>query len=156
MRKVKLWYPIAAVLLGLSVSVLASYPAIKSIKAERAETKADIIRLDKALRAALVKNDIEAIKDLLSDDFELYTINHGVFDKKKWIDEISSGRMNYMQFSNNRDTALQGKQISNVVEITGNFWGYQADHYPVEMSIRAIELKNGKQLIKCITLKDVS
>lgn len=81
MRKIKIWYPIAAVLLGLSVSVAASYPAIKNIKAERAQTKEDVIKLDKALRAALVKHDFAKVSELLSDDFELYTIRHGVSRK---------------------------------------------------------------------------
>ena len=155
MRKVKLWYPIAAVLLGLSVSVLASYPAIKGIKAERAQTKTEIVKLDRALQTALLNHDLEAMKSILSDDFELYTINNGVFTKDRWIHELASGGMTYTDFSNNRST-IQGKQISNIVEITGSFWGNDVDHYPVEMSIRAIEVKGGKHLIKCITVKNAS
>lgn len=156
MRKIKIWYPIAAVLLGLSVSVAASYPAIKNIKAERAQTKEDVIKLDKALRAALVKHDFAKVSELLSDDFELYTIRHGVFDKAQWLAELESGRMSYTEFANNRGTAFQGKQVSNVVEISGNFWGYEAENYPVEMSIRAVETQGKRHRIKCITVKDVS
>lgn len=156
MKKVKFWYPIAAVFLGLSVSALASYPAIKSIQAERAQTKEDVIKLDKALRAALVRNDLDAVADLISDDFEIYTINHGVLNKNQWIEEIRSGRMDYTQFTNKETILFQGKQISNIVEVSGNFWGYQAEKYPVEMSIRAVEYKDKKQRIKCMTVKDVS
>lgn len=156
MKKVKFWYPIAAVLLGLSVSVFASLPVIKNIKAERAATKENIIKLDKAMRAALVAHDINALRDLLSDDFEIYTIRHGVFDKEKWVNEVATGTMSYSSFDNNRGTVFQGKQISNIVEVTGIFWNDPVERYPVEMSIRAVEMKDGKLRIKCMTVKDVS
>lgn len=156
MKKVKFWYPFAAVLLGVIVSVVASYPAIKSIKDERAQTKEDVIKLDKALRDALVKNDLDAVSDLISDDFEIYTITHGVLNKSQWLEEIRTGRMNYTQFTNKETVLFQGKQISNIVEVSGNFWGYQAEKYPIEMSIRAVEYKDKKQRIKCMTVKDVS
>lgn len=156
MKKVKFWYPIAAVLFGMSVSVLASYPAIKNIKEERAQTKEDVIKLDKALREALVKNDLEAVENLISDDFEIYTISHGVLNKEQWLEEIRTGQMNYTQFTNKETVLFQGKQISNIVEVSGNFWGTQADNYPIEMSIRAVEYKDKQQRIKCMTVKPVS
>lgn len=155
MKKVKFWYPIAAVFLGVSVSVLASYPAIKEIKAEREEARTNIIELDRALQAALVAQDFETVSDLLSNDFELYTINRGVLNKAQWLEELKSGRMSYQEFSNNQTAGFQGKQFSNIVEISGNFWGKEADHYPVEMTIRAVEHKE-KYRIKCVTVKDVS
>lgn len=156
MKKVKFWYPIVAVFFGVSVSALASYPAIKSIQAERAQTKEDVIKLDKALRDALVKNDLDAVANLLSDDFELYTITHGVLNKAQWLEEIRTGQMSYSGFTNKETILFQGKQISNIVEVSGNFWGYQAEKYPVEMSIRAVEYKDKQQRIKCMTVKDVS
>ncbi|OOF59639.1 nuclear transport factor 2 family protein [Rodentibacter myodis] len=154
MKKIEFWHSIVAVILGLSVSVAAGYPAIKTIQAEREQTKSYIIKLDKILRDALIKNDLEKISRLLSDDFELYTIKRGVLNKQQWLEEIRSGRMNYKEFANDRRMLFQGKQISGVVEISGVFWGHQAENYPIEMSIRAVE-RNDKQRIKCITLKNI-
>lgn len=154
MKKLKFWYPLAAVVFGMGVSIAASYPAIKNIKAERAQTQHDILNLDNALNEALLKKDLDRIADLLSDDFELYTITHGVLNKAQFLEEIRSGKVSYTEFSNKRMIMFKGKQVSAVVNISGNFWGYQADNYPVEMSIRAMEYKD-KQRIKCITVKDV-
>lgn len=155
MKKVKFWYPIAAVLFGVSVSVLASYPAIKEIKAERKEAKMNIMQLDRALQAALVAQDFDAVSDLLSNDFELYTIRKGVLNKEQWLEELRTGRMSYHEFSNNHAKGFQGTQYSNVVEITGSFWGRQTENYPVEMTIRAVEHKE-KYRIKCVTIKNAS
>ena len=61
------------------------------------QTKADIIKLDCVLQTALLNNDVDAMNDLLSDDFELYTINQGVFNKVRWINELKSGGMSYQE-----------------------------------------------------------
>lgn len=152
MKKIKMWQPIAAVLLGLSVSVAASYPAIKMIQNDRTVERAEVIDLDKALREALIKRDIPALQELLADDFELYTINQGVLSKGEWIRNIQKGGMNYTTFTSNNLPRFEGHQMLNTAEVSGQFWGIEAVNYPIELSIRTVERK-AKRQIKCMVVK---
>lgn len=152
MKKIKIWQPVAAVLLGLSASVLASYPAIKMIQNDRSIEREEIIDLDKALRDALVKRDIPALQELLADDFELYTISEGVLSKGEWIRNIQKGGMNYTTFAANGTPEFEGHKMRSTMEVTGEFWGVEAVNYPIELSIRTVERKDKRQ-IKCMVVK---
>lgn len=152
MKKIKMWQPIAAVILGLSASVVASYPAIKMIQNGRAIEREEILDLDKALRDALVKRDIPALQELLAHDFELYTINQGVLSKGEWIRNIQKGGMSYTTFEANDMPQFEGHQMRNTASVSGEFWGIEAVDYPIEFSIRTIERKDKRQ-IKCIVVK---
>ena len=153
MKKIKTWQPVFAVLLGLSLSAAASYPAIRMIQQDRAIEQAEIIDLDKALREALVKRDIPALQELLADDFELYTINQEVLSKGEWIRNVQKGGMHYTSF----ETAVphfEGNKLLNTAQVSGEFWGMEAVDFPIELSIRTVEGK-GKRQIKCLVVKRV-
>lgn len=152
MKKIKMWQPIAAVLLGLSASVVASYPAIKMIQSDRSIERKEVLDLDAALREALVKRDIPALQELLADDFELYTINQGVLSKGEWIRNIQKGGMSYTTFAASNLPRFEGHQMRNTMEVSGEFWGVEAVNYPIELSIRTVERKDKRQ-IKCMVVK---
>ncbi|WP_303818464.1 nuclear transport factor 2 family protein [Actinobacillus minor] len=152
MKRIKFWHPIAAVLLGLSLSVAASYPAIKIIQTERAQQQSEIIELDLALRKALIEHDIPALQNLLAEDFEIYTVNQGVLSKGEWIRNIQRNMVNYTQVKELETPQIQGNQISVLSEVSGEFWGIEAQDKPVQTTIRLVERKDKLQ-IKCVVIK---
>lgn len=154
MKKLSYSYALISLVFGLGVSVAASYPAIQGIKIEREHNRAEIRKLDEALRQALIEKNMPKLDELLADDAEIYTIHNGVMSKQQWLKEIETGLINHDAFSNNSHTEFQGLKMSNVVKVSGEFWGVRAKNYAIELSIRAVVDDNGYK-IKCITGKEI-
>lgn len=152
MKKVKFWQPVITIFFGLSVSIAGSYPAIKSIKAEREVTHSEIIELNHHLYDALLYRDFPALQNLLSDDFEVH-INSGlVLSKQEWIKNIQKYNLNYSDIEELKTFNFQGNQFSSLSNISGEFCGVDSAGL-VEATITTVERKDKRQIKRLIIKK---
>ncbi len=152
MKKVKFWQPVIAVLLGLSASIVGSYPAIQSIKAEREMTQAEIIELNHQLHNALLYRDFPALQLLLSDDFEVHVGAELVLTKQEWIKNIQKQNVKYSDIEELKTFNFQGNQFSSLSNVSGEFCGVESASL-VEATITTVERKEKRQIKRLIIKK---
>ncbi|AUI65059.1 MULTISPECIES: nuclear transport factor 2 family protein [Glaesserella] len=152
MKKVKFWQPILAIFLGLSASVAGSYPAIKSIKAEREITQTEIIELTQQLHDALLHRDFPQLQALLADDFEVHVGSELVLSKQEWIKNIQRKNVNYGEIETLRNFDFQGNQFTNLSNVSGEFCGVESESL-VEATITTVERKDKRQIKRLIIKK---
>lgn len=153
MKKIKLFHVISSLLIGLSVSLIGSYPALAKLLEDRAETQKDIIHLNQELYNAMINRDFSALQELLTNDFEIYLINGDVIRKQEWIKLIQKGVLEFSKMEN-LTSDFQGNQSSNILKSSGEFFGSKTTDIVVELNIRTI-IKNSERQIKCIVVKEV-
>ncbi len=152
MKKVKFWQPIIAVCLGLSASIAGSYPAIKSIQAERSETQAEIVALNHQLHNALLHRDFPALQELLADDFEVHVNSGIVLSKQEWIKNIQRQNLNYADIEELKTFDFQGNQFSSLSNVSGEFCGVESASL-VEATITTVERKDKRQIKRLVIKK---
>ena len=152
MKKVKFWQPVIAVLLGLSASIAGSYPAIKSIQAERSETQAEIVELNHQLLDALLYRDFPALQTLLSDDFEVHVGADLVLTKQEWIKNIQKQNVKYSDIEELKTFNFQGNQFSSLSNVSGEFCGVESASL-VEATITTVERKDKRQIKRLVIKK---
>lgn len=155
MKKIKLYHVLFSLALGAATVAAASYPALHSIRAARAQDLAEMQILDERLHQALVARDYEALQRLLSDDFELYTIRGDVLNKQEWIKNIQKSGMNYTNI-HELGRRMKGSQLVSTSMISGSFWGMEGS-WKIEATITSIDTKDRSNCqIKKLVVKDVS
>lgn len=153
MKKIKLFHVISSLLIGLSVSLIGSYPALAKLIEDRAETQKDIIHLNQELYNAMINRDFSALQELLTSDFELYSPTGEVLRKQEWIKLIQKRVLEFDKVEL-LATDFQGNQSSGLLRVDGEFFGIERDNVVVEMNIRTISNQAERQ-IKCIVIKEV-
>lgn len=155
MKKIKLYHVFFSLALGAATVAVASYPALHSIRAERAQDLAELQVLDERLHKALVERDYNTLQHMLSDDFELYTVRGDVMSKQEWIKNIQKGGMNYTNI-HELGRRMKGNQLVSTTQVSGSFWGMDTDA-KIEATITAIDTKNRARCqIKKLVIKVVS
>jgi ketosteroid isomerase-like protein len=58
-------------------------------------TEEELLKLEKQFAAAIVKNDPEAIKRFVADDWIIINADGGIIDKARFLDVIKSGALTH-------------------------------------------------------------
>lgn len=151
LTKIKLWHVLVSMLLGVGVSLAATYPAVYRLKTTRAEEFKEIQHLNEILKQAVLNRDFATMQSILSDDFELYTPTRGVFDKQTWIKNIQKNAIRYESLRELKQAELQGTQFTTYPEISGTFFG-DSGAWQVQSTISTVEYGDTTK-IKRIVLK---
>jgi ketosteroid isomerase-like protein len=108
--------------LALAVPMLA-FGRVKSDKAQ-----GEVLRLEKELSQAIVKNDAEAAGRFLADDWIIVDPDGGVIDKARFLDVIKSGTLTHemMESDDTRVRIYQNTAIVTALTTTKGKYSGQA------------------------------
>ena len=105
----------------------------------------ELLKLEKEFARAIVKNDAEAIRQFLADDWVIIDVDGGIIDKARFLGVVESGALTHeMMESDDVEVRIYGDSavVSGLTRTKGKFMGQ--DFSTQERATDVFVMRNGR------------
>jgi ketosteroid isomerase-like protein len=105
----------------------------------------ELLKLEKEFARAIVKNDAEAIRQFLADDWVIIDADGGIIDKARFLGVVESGALTHeMMESDDVEVRIYGDSavVSGLTRTKGKFMGQ--DFSTQERATDVFVMQNGR------------
>lgn len=144
----KLRHIFFSLLLSLSVSAIAVFPALYDLRYREAE-QAELAALYAQLVTALEARDHLTLERLIADEFVLTIIHHRKREritKQDWLTNLKSGKIYYEMLTALKVLPIGKDRLTATYQLSGSFFGESIQAMRLKMYFRT-KMTNGQRQI---------